>query len=182
MAARWVRLNYTEPIDKKNVPNFSNLVDNLKTINYDPKREYTLPWQSGAIGIGYNPKKTGRELKSVKDLFDPKFKGKVTMLSEMRDTMGLIMLEQGVDISELRSEADRQIPMWGRGRIDHVGLQAASPEAFATIRERLNTWVANYYDLPLIGELLKEGFASILVLFLVFRPQGLFGERVAEKA
>lgn len=37
----------------------------------------------------------------------------------------------------------------------------------ATIRERLNTWVANYYDLPLVGELLKEGFASILVLFFV---------------
>ena len=76
MAARWVRLGYAEPIDKKNVPNFGNLVDNLKTINYDPKREYTLPWQSGAIGLGYNIKKTGRELKSVKDLFDPKFKGR----------------------------------------------------------------------------------------------------------
>ena len=50
MAARWVRLGYSEPIDKKNVPNSTNLVDNLKTINYDPKREYTLPWQSGAIG------------------------------------------------------------------------------------------------------------------------------------
>ena len=54
MAARWVRNRYVEPIDKKNIPNVTNLVDNLKTINYDPKREYTLPWQSGAIGIGYN--------------------------------------------------------------------------------------------------------------------------------
>jgi catechol 2,3-dioxygenase-like lactoylglutathione lyase family enzyme len=35
------------------------------------------------------------------------------------------------------SEADRQTPMWGRGRIDHVGLAAASPEAFEVIRERL---------------------------------------------
>ena len=64
MAARWVRLGYVEPIDKKNVPNFKNLVANLKTINYDPNRKYTLPWQSGMTGIGYNPKKTGRELKS----------------------------------------------------------------------------------------------------------------------
>src|SRR5215217_8619701 len=100
MAARWVRLNYVEPIDKKNVPNASNLVDNLKTINYDPKREYTLPWQSGAIGIGYNPKKTGRELKSVKDFFDPKFKGRVTMLSEPYDSANQVLLGDGIDASK----------------------------------------------------------------------------------
>jgi len=35
------------------------------------------------------------------------------------------------------TEADRQTPMWGRGRIDHVGLAAASREAFETIRDRL---------------------------------------------
>jgi spermidine/putrescine transport system substrate-binding protein len=100
MAARWVRLNYVEPIDKKNVPNFANLVDNLKTINYDPKREYTLPWQSGATSIGYNIKKTGRELKSIKDLFDPKFKGKVTMLSEPYDSASAVLLGDGVDASK----------------------------------------------------------------------------------
>ena len=40
-------------------PERSNLVDNLQTINYDPKREFTLPWQSGRDGIGYDKKKTG---------------------------------------------------------------------------------------------------------------------------
>jgi spermidine/putrescine transport system substrate-binding protein len=100
MCSRWVRLGYCEPIDKKNVPNATNLVDNLKTINYDPKREYTLPWQSGAIGLGYNVKKTGRELKSVKDLFDPKFKGKVTMLSEPYDSADTVLLGDGVDSSK----------------------------------------------------------------------------------
>ena len=48
-------------------------------------------------GIGYNPKKTGRELTSINDIFDPKFKGQVTMLTEMRDTLGLIMLGMGKD-------------------------------------------------------------------------------------
>jgi spermidine/putrescine transport system substrate-binding protein len=100
MAARWVRLNYVEPIDKKNVPNAANLVDNLKTINYDPQRQYTLPWQSGATSIGYNIKKTGRELKSIKDLFDPKFKGKVTMLSEPYDSACAVLLGDGVDASK----------------------------------------------------------------------------------
>jgi catechol 2,3-dioxygenase-like lactoylglutathione lyase family enzyme len=35
------------------------------------------------------------------------------------------------------TQADRQTPMWGRGRIDHVGLAAPSQEAFDTIRQRL---------------------------------------------
>jgi spermidine/putrescine transport system substrate-binding protein len=100
LASRLVKLNFVEPIDKKNVPNIVNMVDNLKSINYDPKRDYSMPWQSGAIGIGYNPKKTGRELKSVKDLFDPKFKGRVTMLSEPYDSANTVLLGDGVDASK----------------------------------------------------------------------------------
>ena len=89
MAVKWVRNRYVEPLDKKNMPNVvKNLVDNLKSVPYDKKRDYTVPWQSGAIGLGYNPKKTGRELKSINDLFDPAFKGRVTMFSEPYDSAG----------------------------------------------------------------------------------------------
>jgi spermidine/putrescine transport system substrate-binding protein len=99
MAAKWVRDGYVTPIDKSNVPNMANLVDNLKSINYDPRRQYTLPWQSGATGIGYDITKTGGEIKSIKSLFDPKYKGRVTMLSEPYDSASLVMLMQGVNPS-----------------------------------------------------------------------------------
>jgi spermidine/putrescine transport system substrate-binding protein len=99
MAARWVRDGYCEPLDKKNIPNIKNLVPNLKSINYDPERTYTLPWQSGGIGIGYNPKKTGRKLESVNDLFDPAFKGRITMLQEPYDSACLVLLGMGIDAS-----------------------------------------------------------------------------------
>src|SRR4051812_12592165 len=57
MASKWVRNRWVEPLDKKNMPNVvRNLADNLKSIPYDKKREFTVPWQSGAIGLGYNPK------------------------------------------------------------------------------------------------------------------------------
>ncbi len=95
MAARWIDLGYAEPIDKKNVPNAANLQDSLKSPPYDKDRSYTLPWQSGITGIGYNPKKTGGKLSSVNDLFDPKFKGRVSMFSEWRDTAGLVLLGMG---------------------------------------------------------------------------------------
>jgi spermidine/putrescine transport system substrate-binding protein len=99
MAAKWVRDGYLTPIDKSNVPNMSNLVDGLKSINYDPKRQFTLPWQSGATGIGYDITKTGGEIKSIKSLFDPKYKGRVTLLSEPYDSASLVMLMQGVNPS-----------------------------------------------------------------------------------
>ena len=92
MAARWIDLGYATPIDKKNVPNEKNLQDSLKHPPFDKNRDFTLPWQSGITGIGYNPKKTGRKLTSVNDLFDPKFKGRVSMFSEWRDSAGLVLL------------------------------------------------------------------------------------------
>jgi spermidine/putrescine transport system substrate-binding protein len=97
MSQRWVRNGYLEPIDKKNVPNMSNLAENLKSPAHDPERKYTLPFQSGAIGLGYDIKKTGRELNSVQDFFDPAFKGRVTMLSEPYDAASTVLLGDGVD-------------------------------------------------------------------------------------
>jgi spermidine/putrescine transport system substrate-binding protein len=98
MAVKWVRNRWVEPLDKRNIRNVvANLVDNLKSVPYDPKRDYTVPWQSGAIGLGYNPKRTGRKLHSVNDLFDPAFKGRVTMLSEPYDSAMTTLLGMGVD-------------------------------------------------------------------------------------
>jgi spermidine/putrescine transport system substrate-binding protein len=97
MAGRLINLGYVAPLDDAKFPNKANLVDAVKNVSFDPGRKYSVPWLSGMTGIGYNPKKTGRELTSINDIFDPKFKGQVTMLTEMRDTLGLVMLGQGKD-------------------------------------------------------------------------------------
>lgn len=97
MAGRMVALGYCAPLDDSLFPNKVNLVDSLRDVSFDPGRKYTVPWLSGMTGIGYNPKKTGRELTSMNDIFDPKYKGQVTMLTEMRDTLGLVMLANGAD-------------------------------------------------------------------------------------
>ena len=99
MASKWVRFGYVTPIDKRNVPNIRNLVPNLQSINYDPRRQFTLPYQSGAIGLGYDIAQTGKEIKSVRDLFDPRWKGRVTMFSEPYDSAGTVLLGEGIDAS-----------------------------------------------------------------------------------
>jgi spermidine/putrescine transport system substrate-binding protein len=96
MAARWIRLGYLEPIDSANVPNVrANLIDGLRDPVFDRGRKFTAPWQSGITGIGFNRKVVG-DLKSMDQLFDPKYKGKVTFLSDARDSSSLVMLMNGI--------------------------------------------------------------------------------------
>jgi spermidine/putrescine transport system substrate-binding protein len=99
MAARLIRLGWVQQLDKSNIPNATNLEDTLLNVPWDKGRKYSLPWQSGFTGIGYNPKATnGKKIESVDQLLtDPSIKGRVTLLTEMRDTVGLVMLAQGKD-------------------------------------------------------------------------------------
>jgi len=98
MAARMKRLGYVQKLDHAAIPNVDkNLIPALKSPGFDPKRDYSVPWQTIQAGLIYRRDKVGGDLKSVNDLFDPKFKGKVTMLTEMRDTVGLVMLGMGKD-------------------------------------------------------------------------------------
>ncbi len=96
-AGRLIELGYVAPLIPGKFPNKTNLLDDLTQVDFDPGRRYSVPWLSGMTGIGYNPEKTGRELTGVEDLFDPRLKGQVTMLTEMRDTLGLVMLGMGRD-------------------------------------------------------------------------------------
>jgi spermidine/putrescine transport system substrate-binding protein len=92
-----VQKGWVEKLDKSVLPNIKNLQDNQKHPAWDPKREYSLPWQSGMTGIGYNATKT-KPITSVDQLFtDKKLHGKVTLLTEMADTVGLVMLSNGDD-------------------------------------------------------------------------------------
>jgi spermidine/putrescine transport system substrate-binding protein len=150
MAARWVRSGYAEPFDRTNIPNAKNLVDNLTTINYDPKRAYTLPYQSGAIGLGYDISKTGRELKSINDLFDPRFKGKVTMLSEPYDSAGAVLLGMGIDASQAKLDdilkAIEKIDAANRGG----QFRRFTGNDYSTDLAKGNVWVCLAYSGDLI--------------------------------
>ena len=108
MANRLITLDWLEKLPIDQVPNAANLRADLQSPSWDPSGEYTLPWQTGFAGIAYNSDVTGREITSVDDLFDPEFAGKVGALTEMRDTIGLIAMSLGIDISTLSSFADAQ--------------------------------------------------------------------------
>ena len=100
MANIWIASGYTQAFDKAKMPNvYANLNPSLMNPSFDPGRANSVPWQSGFAGLAWNTEKLPNGLASVEDLWNPDLKGRVGVLSEMRDTIGLIMLSQGVDIS-----------------------------------------------------------------------------------
>jgi spermidine/putrescine transport system substrate-binding protein len=80
------------------MPNFHKYAGAVaRDPSFDPGNRYTVTWQSGLTGIAYDPTKTGREITSVHDLFDPAFKGKVGMMSDDTELGAAGMLANGVE-------------------------------------------------------------------------------------
>ncbi|MHB0927997.1 MAG: polyamine ABC transporter substrate-binding protein [Candidatus Nanopelagicales bacterium] len=100
MANIWIRKGYAQRIDLANVPNHANIGETWMNVAFDPTRAFTMPWMSGFAGLGWNKKlllkATGKtEIKTLDDLWDPRLKGRVTILSEMRDTIGVTLMAMG---------------------------------------------------------------------------------------
>lgn len=100
LAARIIRLGWAQKLDPSNLPHaFANVSAQFRTPDWDPGRAYSYPWTGIPTVIAYNVKATGgRKVDSVTQLLDdPKLKGRVSFLSEMRDTIGMTLLDQGKD-------------------------------------------------------------------------------------
>lgn len=97
MAARMIRLGYTQELDRASMPNTDNILPSLANVDFDPGRKHSLTWQSGFAGLAWDKSKVPGGLHSIEDLWKPELAGRVEVLSEMRDTMGLIMFSQGID-------------------------------------------------------------------------------------
>lgn len=109
MAARWIKLGYAQELNKANIPNAKNLIPELLNPGFDPGRVYTMPWQSGYGGLGWNKALLQEaigtsDMTTVDQLFDSRLAGRVVLLSEMRDTMGVVLAWQGADPTNFTSD------------------------------------------------------------------------------
>ena len=104
MAARYIRLGYAEKLDKANIPNAKNIIPSLASVPFDTNRDYSLTWQGIMGGFTWNKEKLPNGIKTMDQLFAPANKGKIEVLSEMRDTIGIIMMYQGVNIEKFTKD------------------------------------------------------------------------------
>ena len=94
------------PLDQEHMSNFYTYASDLaKDPAYDRGNVYTMPWQSGITGIGYNRKLVGRDLTSWQDLLDPALKGKIGMFADNQDLPTSALCAIGVN-PETSTESD----------------------------------------------------------------------------
>jgi spermidine/putrescine transport system substrate-binding protein len=104
MAKRMYDLGYLQEVDHADLQTvFDNILPQFEKAAADPERKFMIPWQGGQTGIWVDTAKAP-EIDSVSDLFDPKYKGKVILLDEMRDTLPLVLQSEGIDPNEATKE------------------------------------------------------------------------------
>ncbi len=100
MSKKMYDLGYLQNLDADELgPVYENMLPSLRNPSFDPERGYTVPWQSGMTGLVVR-EDLAPDVKSINDLFDPKYRGKVTVLREMRDTVPVVMMADGMNPSE----------------------------------------------------------------------------------
>lgn len=103
---QFIALGFLTPLDHSRMPNWRKYVNaKYKNTSYDPGARFTAPWASGMTGIAYNPKYLKTPPTRIADLFDPKYAGKVGMMSDTQEIGNFGMLLNGVS-PETSTEKD----------------------------------------------------------------------------
>jgi spermidine/putrescine transport system substrate-binding protein len=141
LPARMIELGWLEKLDKSAIPNIKNLVPALQHPGWDKNRDYSLPWQSGMTGIGYDPNKTGGELTSVEQLLtDKKLKGKITLLTEFGDSIGLVMLANGDDPSNVTKAGFEKALKTIKKAVDSGQIRQFTGNDYAPLLAKGDVW------------------------------------------
>jgi spermidine/putrescine transport system substrate-binding protein len=84
-----------EQFDKANIPNMANLEPKFMGVYFDPENNYSVPYQWGTIGIGYNRTALGKDITSWEEMFS--HDGPVSWIEDVRAMMGAALLMLGKD-------------------------------------------------------------------------------------
>ena len=150
MVSRLIRRGYTQKFNLDNIPNHANLVETLANPDFDPGRQQSLPWQGGFAGIAYNTEKLPGGLKNIDDLWSADLKGRVTVLSEMRD--------KGLDFEVVLKEAQRLGYAEADPTFDIEGVDAAHK---ATLMSALAYGIPVQFDKAYVEGITRLGSADI---------------------
>jgi len=98
---RLVKAGKLEPIDFANVPNFKNILPEFKNMPFDPESKYSVVWMAGTVGIVVNTEVVKDEIKTFKDVFQPKFKGRIVTLDDAREMVGWALKTESLPINDI---------------------------------------------------------------------------------
>jgi spermidine/putrescine transport system substrate-binding protein len=141
-----IRQNFLTELDHSKLPNFTkNAAPTVRDPGYDPGNKYTLAWQSGLVGLAYNPKLTKREITSYQDLFDPAFKGKVTVFGDDTDFPTMALIAQGIDPAKSTEEDWKKAAEWMK-KLKPQLREFVDNSGMADVLSSGNAWISQAYS------------------------------------
>ncbi|CAK7285808.1 polyamine ABC transporter substrate-binding protein [Streptomyces misionensis] len=134
---KYIELGYLAPLDHSRLPNFARYGGAaFKNTPFDHGNVYTVPWQSGMTGIGYDPARVGRKITSWQDLLDPRLRGRVGMWNDAVQMGNIALLAVGVD-PETSTHADwRKAAAWLRKQRDAGMVRSYSTSTYQSSLQR----------------------------------------------
>ncbi|WP_066808685.1 polyamine ABC transporter substrate-binding protein [Mycobacterium lehmannii] len=146
MASQIRKLNWVNDFSEDGIPNKKNLRPDLLDAQMDPGRKWSAPYMTGMVGLAYNRAATGRDITTIDDLWDPAFKGRVSMLSDFQDGLGMIMQSQGGDPASPNTEAVQNAVNLVREQNDRGQIRRFTGNDYADDLAAGNVVVAQAYS------------------------------------
>lgn len=146
MAARLNGLKWLNEISEARVPNKKNLRADLLNSKIDPGRKVTAPYMTGMVGIAYNRAAVGRDITKIDDLWDPAFKGQISLLSDTQDGLGMIMQWQGNSVEDPTTEGVQKAADFVRGQKEKGQVRRFTGNDYADDLASGNVVVAQAYS------------------------------------
>ncbi len=158
------------PLDQARMPNFHKYAGAIaRDPPFDPGNRYSASWQSGLTGIAYDPRMTGREITSVKDLWDPAFKGKVGMMNDDTEIGAIGMLALGIT-DQTKSTPDdwrRAAALLTKQRDDGIVRQYYD-QSYIKALEDGDTWISQAWS----GDIFQANYSGYPNLKFVVPKEG----------
>lgn len=146
MATRLHSLGWLNDISDAGWSNKNNLRPDLLEANVDPGRKFSAPYMSGLVGLAYNRAATGRDITRIDDLWDPAFRGRVSLFSDAQDGLGMIMMSQGASPAEPSTESVQRAVDLVREQKDRGQIRRFTGNDYADDLAAGNVAVAQAYS------------------------------------
>ncbi|UUO00460.1 spermidine/putrescine ABC transporter substrate-binding protein [Mycolicibacterium novocastrense] len=146
MASQIRKLNWLNDFSEDGIPNKKNLRPDLLDAQMDPGRKWSAPYMTGMVGLAYNRAATGRDIAKIDDLWDPAFKGRVSMLSDFQDGLGMVMQSQGGDPASPSTESVRKAVDLVREQNDRGQIRRFTGNDYADDLAAGNVVIAQAYS------------------------------------
>ncbi|HEY5560905.1 MAG TPA: extracellular solute-binding protein [Clostridiaceae bacterium] len=100
MVETLTKMDLLQTIDLNKMPNVKYMDERVMKQTFDPLNKYSLPYMWGDAAIAVDTSKVDFEIKGFSDLWNPKLKGKIVVLDDMRAIIGMALKKNGHSIND----------------------------------------------------------------------------------